>query len=489
MQRAGRGGRNTAICARAILLVQPSVFQEVKPASKAPHLEASDVKYRKDVEVGLREWIETEECRRDASDDYFDDGIPRKGLDANFVQTEIKLTHALDPSGICCDNCLRKTNPSHPLLQPAPNPLLDMPNRSASPSSDTEDSPVQEADDNGKRPMAEGAKVANRREKHLQGAKDLLMTWRFSTWMEMYRRRPWGVQCLLPDAIVTVFATKARLETIDDLEGAGWSPTHAKRHGDAVLRLLREYDESYHQEREAEKRENAEKRRAETLVRQQAKKDEKKAQAAQARIIRAALRASQPKKPRPSRAKKAPRVALSDIPCPDSPMQAAGPSTPRPTPVPYWARKNNISTPILTSQPHTAGLSTPQLTPIPHWNRENVAPAPIPNSPALFLPLRHMHDFPYHLSAPHTPQLLTSHAISTTPRLPQISTPPITGCVTPSSFYGGSFPSPFMPEHATLQIEPTSPSGGSAVTTHPNHLYYSPYANPFYNPPYPPSTT
>lgn len=76
-QRAGRGGRNRHIHARAILLVQPSVFQELKPV-KGIEPEDGEVKYRKDVEAGLREWIETDGCRRDTSAIYFNDGVPQK---------------------------------------------------------------------------------------------------------------------------------------------------------------------------------------------------------------------------------------------------------------------------------------------------------------------------------------------------------------------------------------------------------------------------
>ncbi|KAJ7320972.1 P-loop containing nucleoside triphosphate hydrolase protein [Mycena albidolilacea] len=78
MQRAGRAGRNTLIAARAILLVQPSVFQEVAP--KKGTEPTDDVNFKKAVETGLREWIETEECRRDVVDEYFDNGTPRKGF-------------------------------------------------------------------------------------------------------------------------------------------------------------------------------------------------------------------------------------------------------------------------------------------------------------------------------------------------------------------------------------------------------------------------
>ncbi|KAJ7281294.1 P-loop containing nucleoside triphosphate hydrolase protein [Mycena rebaudengoi] len=78
MQRAGRAGRTFAIFARAILLVQPSMFQEIKTKNGAPIPESEGTVYRKDVEEGLREWIETEECRRDVTDEYFDSGLARQ---------------------------------------------------------------------------------------------------------------------------------------------------------------------------------------------------------------------------------------------------------------------------------------------------------------------------------------------------------------------------------------------------------------------------
>ncbi|KAJ7274777.1 P-loop containing nucleoside triphosphate hydrolase protein [Mycena rebaudengoi] len=78
MQRAGRAGRTFAIFAEAILLVQPSVFQEVKSRKGAPIPEIEGTVYRKDVEEGLRDWIEMTECRRDIADSYFDNGVARK---------------------------------------------------------------------------------------------------------------------------------------------------------------------------------------------------------------------------------------------------------------------------------------------------------------------------------------------------------------------------------------------------------------------------
>ncbi|KAK7002050.1 P-loop containing nucleoside triphosphate hydrolase protein [Favolaschia claudopus] len=96
IQRAGRAGQNFFIAARAVLLVQPSVFKEVKAKNSSP---GDDVTFQKAVEEGLRAWIEAEDCRRDVADEYFDNGKARTA-----------------PTGICCDNCLRKVDPHNPLL-------------------------------------------------------------------------------------------------------------------------------------------------------------------------------------------------------------------------------------------------------------------------------------------------------------------------------------------------------------------------------------
>lgn len=333
------------------------------------------------------------------------------------------------------------------------------PERPPSPSSDIEDSPVQEADENGKRQMAEGSKVANRREKHLQGARELLVTWRSSVWLAKYRRRPWGIQGLLPDTVVTSIATKARLKTIEDLEGTGWSSTHAKRHGEEVLKMLDEYDAEFYEAREAEKRENAEKRKAETKVRQQAKKAEQKAKATEERIARAAdraleratVRANQPPKPRPSRAKKAPRVVLNEVH-----SLSAGPSTPHPT--------------------------------TPYRGRENMPPSSMYTPPIFAQHLHHSHRLPYHSPTPFALPFATplhDHTAQTNVQSPQHFLSPYSAyrssrisqnhqaqatpisCVTPSSFYAGSCPSPFLP--APLFDSSTIPS------------HQTPNTNPFHN--------
>ncbi|KAG5651392.1 hypothetical protein H0H81_008858 [Sphagnurus paluster] len=201
MQRAGRAGRNIRILARAILLVQPSVFQEMRVENVDNEPNDGEVKYRKDVEQGLREWIETVECRREAAAVYFDDRAARFDDET--------------------DN--------------------EIPTQSIS-------------NQNGKRTMEPS--VPNRRGPHLQGARDLLQKWRSETWRTLYCRRLWGIQCLLPDAILTAFATKARLRSREDLIAAGWSPTHCEKHGLQILHVLKVYDDGYwgvHQEEKAQR--------------------------------------------------------------------------------------------------------------------------------------------------------------------------------------------------------------------------------------------
>jgi hypothetical protein len=318
MQRAGRAGRTFTIFARAILLVQPSVFQEVKKKNGVAIPENDGTVFRKDVEEGLRSWIETEDCRREVTDEYFDSGLARKGI--LFIDLFIRLSDTFcftDPTGICCDNCLRKTTPDHPLLVKRA-PVIDRP---GSPASDIEDSPHHQPDAHGKRGMDQGVSIPDRRDDHLKGARTRLECWRLDTWMALYKKRPWGYQVLLPDKVLTALATKARFRLIEDFIGCGWSPTHARKHGPAVLAMLQDYDELFREFAEAEKEERARLRQEQTL----ADRAEKKLAAKALKDAATAIRNNTPKpppKPRASRAKKA-KTQPEDTPKPPARPRAS----------------------------------------------------------------------------------------------------------------------------------------------------------------------
>ena len=102
IQRAGRAGRSPNINARAILLVEKSMFQWRKKRKKRGQegddsdesgsgiddeeseeeeevgADSDKMEYGKKVEPDLRLWVECESCRRDIADEYFNNPV-RKG--------------------------------------------------------------------------------------------------------------------------------------------------------------------------------------------------------------------------------------------------------------------------------------------------------------------------------------------------------------------------------------------------------------------------
>lgn len=101
LQQGGQAGRDRSIQAEAILLVQPSVFQEIssKKGISSPETDGTTdtPQYRKEIHGGLRQWIEATECRRDVVDVYYDSGVPRS---SKFDSSIIKKT-----STYTCEKC------------------------------------------------------------------------------------------------------------------------------------------------------------------------------------------------------------------------------------------------------------------------------------------------------------------------------------------------------------------------------------------------
>jgi bloom syndrome protein len=158
--------------------------------------------------------------------------------------------------------------------------------------------------------MREAPAVPNKRENHLKQARDLLSRWRDDKCATVYRRRPWGPQVLLPDDVLTKFATWARLKTVDDLVShSDWSHTHAAKHGDEILAILAELDEHEKLQRLAGNKKQADERKAATAERKRLEKEARVLESAQLK----ALKALQPPKKRASRASKKPTPALANI--------------------------------------------------------------------------------------------------------------------------------------------------------------------------------
>ncbi|KAG9218107.1 hypothetical protein CCMSSC00406_0010128 [Pleurotus cornucopiae] len=266
-------------------MVQPSVFQEVK--SKRKEDIDNGATYRKDVESGLRRWIDTKDCRREEAAVYFNDGCERKA-----------------PTAACCDNCFRVAHPNLQSHAPQEPSINDNDNRKSEVTytmpDDTEGKvadPSDSANTNGKRPLQH---IPNRRDVHLQDARDLLKQWRNNTWFQHYAKQPWGIQGLLPDKVLNNIALHARSATPDDLKGEGWSYIFVSKHGTEVLNKLKDLDSEWHrkhadakQMRNEMKKQETAKKRAEQAAIKKAKQEETRA-----------LRRAAPKTPRPSRAKR-----------------------------------------------------------------------------------------------------------------------------------------------------------------------------------------
>ncbi len=188
---------------------------------------------------------------------------------------------------------------------------------------DTSDSPNQ----NGKRPLGTDFPkvVANRRGQHLADAHTLIRGWRYTTWKSRYILQPWGTHAFMTDKALHAIALHARLSTVEDLIKDGWGVVHARRHGLELLERLRSFDNQWHHDNEEAKIAKREAKKQATAQRNAVKAAEKKKDREAAHL----RRLSQPKPPRPSRAKTRPAVASSSRmdsenipPCPSTPLLA-----------------------------------------------------------------------------------------------------------------------------------------------------------------------
>ncbi|KZV61279.1 P-loop containing nucleoside triphosphate hydrolase protein [Peniophora sp. CONT] len=247
LQRAGRAGRDAFSQAYAVLLVQPTVFQE---KGKKKRLPDEKILYVKEIEDGLRQWIESEQCRRNVADIYFNNPIERK-----------------DPTGKCCDICTRlaaaaqdKTTADEPMLPASSRADTTAAASNLSPVTHSTSSEAQNA--NGKRAMCEpehepdaaGLGPLKHRAQQLADRRAALETWRSRTYNDIYIERTYvfGLEGLMPDTVITVFATNGRWQSIDDVKHAPEGKMASmwwglKKHGEEVFEVLRSVDLQHRQ--------------------------------------------------------------------------------------------------------------------------------------------------------------------------------------------------------------------------------------------------
>ncbi|KAF6756531.1 P-loop containing nucleoside triphosphate hydrolase protein, partial [Ephemerocybe angulata] len=207
VQRAGRAGRSPTIDARAILLVEPSVFQSIKQASGGDEDRSSededgegdsdgdsDMQFRKKVEPALREYLEAKGCRRDVVDVHFGNPPGRK-----------------DPLGHCCDNCNPPPRPSTPVREDDPN----MP-------TNTPGTPSRQPNENRKRGMDE--KPTKRQREHLKAAKEALVKWCLDTKWHLFSPSSYTAVAIFPDRLLNCLASNTTISQLKELEAACKTP-------------------------------------------------------------------------------------------------------------------------------------------------------------------------------------------------------------------------------------------------------------------------
>ncbi|KAK6980828.1 hypothetical protein R3P38DRAFT_2579475, partial [Favolaschia claudopus] len=250
-------GRSAGIQARAILLVEKSMFRRQKKrkpgggsvsTAPAPDADSSDSdsssesdgearlpsntldddkEWAKNVDPVLREYISTKRCRRNMTDCHFNNP-PR-----------------VTPIGDCCDNCIAKLQPPPPSPPRTPEPSDSAP-------SSAQSTPSKQRNANGKRAMVSQKGPAGRRQDHLKRARSSLEQWRVNTYLREYSLTSLTHDVLLPDKYLSSLASHG-LASMDELRSLLPSWAFIDEHGADVLRVLSRVNNAVREEREQQK--------------------------------------------------------------------------------------------------------------------------------------------------------------------------------------------------------------------------------------------
>ncbi|KAJ7103240.1 P-loop containing nucleoside triphosphate hydrolase protein [Mycena belliarum] len=287
-QRAGRAGRSFHLHARAVMIVERTMFQRKKKRRRKGNSEgqvaedpdssdsdsnqgsedesANTTPYSddrvnipndgkvwvKNVDPVMREYISTRLCRRDMADRYYNNP-PRR-----------------PPTGDCCDNCVRITTqvPDTGSTTPASRPATP---EGPSPPSSPHSTPSKSVNANGKRPMqrsTDGPKT--RRKEHLKMVREALERWRLKTYLDKYSKSCLPEVGIMPDQVLTSLASN-RVNTVEEMKALTPSWMLARRHGEEVLNVLHRIDRHVREQKEQEKEAKAAQRRLDTVKRKAAR--------------------------------------------------------------------------------------------------------------------------------------------------------------------------------------------------------------------------
>ncbi|KAI0696090.1 P-loop containing nucleoside triphosphate hydrolase protein [Cytidiella melzeri] len=194
--------------------------------------EDTELQHRKNVEEHMRLFTQYEDCRREITDKHFDNPPCNKNIEA------------------CCDNCIRKlvTSQERPMTL-LETETLDLVRRIT--TRPLVQAPLQPIYSNN------AGKQWNSRLSH---ALKSLRVWRADYWLLHFRYSVFGPESLLPNRMISLLATEARIKTEEDLRTA--LPDWHLRESMSASSLwhLTQMDEEFAQLNEVKKALNGEER-------------------------------------------------------------------------------------------------------------------------------------------------------------------------------------------------------------------------------------
>ncbi|THV04363.1 P-loop containing nucleoside triphosphate hydrolase protein [Dendrothele bispora CBS 962.96] len=315
-QRLGRIGRDPTIEATAIILVEKSMFKEVKKSRNSSNKEVVDLEieldgqdevsesgddaieaergndtevieqeneqtnrvlmesgglggktFLKSVDPDVRVLVLMHSCERDISDEYFDNPMDGRKL----------------PLGYCCGHC---DNLNHlPSTTQAPDSPPSRPVTPSPPGEPDHDdpgsvhsTPSKDRNKNGKRAMVSRRKHSTalkaRRGEHRKAAQATLKHWRSKTLKKVYPHCAYTAEAILPENVLKRLAGYVH-ETLDDIEKMGLVWVLAEDHADEVLEVLKRVDDEDKKEKQQRRQAGSEKRREAAKKREQKKREKK----------------------------------------------------------------------------------------------------------------------------------------------------------------------------------------------------------------------
>jgi superfamily II DNA/RNA helicase len=303
IQRYGRVRRNSEL-GEAILLVEPSIYQLRKEHRKQAgpgqddddaedpdngsadtNAYSIDTRYSKKVEGSMRQWVDAlaVECCRAIEKEYFGNPDDARAL--------------IVP---CCDLCvLRRACECPDNLSPQEQAILKLirhlDSRTAAQADSTRDEDVhmpEDMSDNEERPSApQSTQTATKRPrcagpccaKCLKTCHDALIKWHNEIWNRDFLDCTFDPESIIPDAVLTKIASRARLKTFADIKEELLDWIWVDEYGNEALQVLVPIDAAWNEENEREKAERKAKKARVTKENQKKRYEERLAQSVRAK--------------------------------------------------------------------------------------------------------------------------------------------------------------------------------------------------------------